>query len=199
MITEVLLEPGSAQLWVSTGDHTARLDLTPLLAAEPTHLLRLPRIWRRVAVTPEGNGLQWPGLTLGWNALRPLTVDRMPAAERYRPLLPYLRAHEPALHAPAPVSPLRVERLLSLRPTQLSRAAQTLMVPAPLAEQRLYDIGVLLTEAVGTTAVLPLLRRPWPVARRLNNSRLQSVEDCLVGGRPDLVERALMRLTLEAL
>lgn len=192
-ITEVLREPGSHKLWVTRGAETWLLDLTPLTSTTQGQLLLLPRAWQGVEITSNGYGLAWPGLTLGWTELSECCVQQMPPAERYRPLLPYLRSHEPPLWLP-PMSTERLQTLLLLRPNDLDRAVRALGAPAELAYQRLHDIALLLAEYVGHDALLPLLRRPWPVARRLNRITLVSMQDCLTGGHPHLVERALISL-----
>lgn len=198
-LTEVLIEPGQPQLWVTLGGGcTHLLDLTPLLASPRGETLRLSGNRQAVSLSPDGTGLRWPGLTLPWVALEPLSLHQLPAVERYRPLLPYLRAHEPWLGSTAPLTSARLQQLLSLRPQQLVQAAQSLGVSDVLAQQRLYDIGTLLAEYVGYGAMLNFLRRPWPPARRLGSPLFHSAQDCLLGGRPDLVERCLMHLVLES-
>lgn len=195
-LAEVLLEPGLPRLWVTAGELTYLLDCAPLLASGRGAPLRLPRVWRAVSTAPDGLGLRWPGLTLPWSEALPLSVAQMLPRERYRPLLPYLRGHEPPL-VMAPVTTSRLQTLLAVQPYQLQRAAECLQVDSVLAEQRLYDAGALLAEYVGYQALPSLLRRPWPVARRLQNPLLESMRDCLLGGRPDLVERMVTALVLE--
>ena len=192
-ITEVLREPGSHKLWVTRGAETWLLDLTPLTSTTQGQLLLLPRAWQSIKITSDGYGLAWPGLTLGWTELSECCVQQMTPAERYRPLLPYLRSHEPPLWMP-PMSRERLQTLLLLRPNDLDKAVRSLGAPTELVYQRLHDIALLLAEYVGHDALLPLLRRPWPVARRLNRITLVSMQDCLTGGHPHLVERALISL-----
>lgn len=192
-ITEVLREPGGHKLWVTRGAETWLLDLTPLTSTTPGQLLLLPRAWQGVEITSNGYGLAWPGLTLGWTELSECCVQQISPAERYRPLLPYLRAHEPPLWLP-PMSRERLQTLLLLRPNDLDKAVRSLGAPTELVYQRLHDIALLLAEYVGHDALLPLLRRPWPVARRLNRMTLLSMQDCLTGGYPHLVERASISL-----
>lgn len=195
-ITEVLREPGAARLWVTVGGSTHLLDLAALQATAQGQPLRLPRVWQAVTVTPDGAALAWPGVTLAWERLQLSSVHHLPFTERYRPLLPYLRCHEPPLSPIALVTPDRLQSLLSLKAHQVEQATRCLGVSPPLAQQRLYDVGCLLAEYVGSSALLPLLRRPWPVARRLNDPRLQSMQDCLIEGRPDVVERTALQLLL---
>ena len=192
-ITEVLREPGGHKLWVTRGAETWLLDLTAVANTVRGQLLLLPRVRQSVKITSDGHGLAWPGLTLAWTELSECCVCQMPAAERYRPLLPYLRSHEPPLWLP-PMSRERLQTFLLLRPNDLDNAVRALGAPAELAYQRLHDIALLLAEYVGHDALLPLLRRPWPVARRLNRITLVSMQDCLTGGYPHLVERTLMSL-----
>lgn len=192
-ITEVLREPGGHKLWVTRGAETWLLDLTPVANTVRGQLLLLPQAWQGVKITSNGYGLAWPGLTLGWTELSECCVCQMSAAERYRPLLPYLRMHEPPLWRP-PMTSDRLQRLLFLRPNDLDKAVRALGAPTELAYQRLHDIALLLAEYVGHDAMLPLLRRPWPVARRLDKVTLVSMRDCLTGGHPHLVERALISL-----
>lgn len=196
LLTEVLLEPGTPRLWVTAGELTSLLDCAPLLTAERGAPLRLPRVWRAVSISADGLGLHWPGLTLPWSDALPLSVAQMPPRERYRPLLPYLRGHEPPL-VMALMTTSRLQTLLAVQPYHLQRAAECLQVDSALAEQRLYDAAALLAEYVGYQALPSLLNRPWPVARRLRHPQMDSMRDCLLGGRPDLVERAITKLVLE--
>lgn len=192
-ITEVLREPGGHKLWVTRGAETWLLDLTPLTSTTQGQLLLLPRAWQSTKITSDGYGLAWTGLTLGWTELSECCVHQMPSPERYRPLLPYLRSHEPPLWLP-PMSRERLQTFLLLRPNDLDKAVRSLGAPTELVYQRLHDIALLLAEYVGHNAMLPLLRRPWPVARRLDKVTLVSMRDCLTGGHPHLVERALISL-----
>lgn len=200
LLTEVLIEPGGYQLWVTVdGETTHLIDLSPLVDTERGKLLRLPRAWRAVGIATDRRELRWPGLSLPWRELSPLTVHTVPYAERYRPLLPYLRCHTPPLYTVAPMTPLRLQSLLSLKSHQLPVAATELGAPEHLVQQRLYDVGVLLQHYLSPNPTLELLRRPWPIAHRLGSPLMSSMQDCLLRGRPDVVERVLINLILEEL
>lgn len=199
-LTEVLLEPGRPQLWVTLeGKTTHLLDLTALLETERGSVLRLPRAWRAVKLTPEKDGLRWPGLTLPRAELVPLTQYVVPVSERYRPLLPHLRCHEPPLYTVPPADAGRLQALLGLKAQEVHQASRALCVPESLAQQRLYDIGILLRHYTSPNAALEILRRPWPIAVRLDSPLMSTMQGCLLHGRPDVVERSLVHLLLEGL
>lgn len=198
-LTEVLVEPGAPQIWVSSGTFTHHIDLTPLLNLKKGMPLRLSRNRKAVSIAPDAESLSWPGLTLHWSDLQDMRVCQMPVQERYRPLLPYMRAHEPHLAPVAPITPSRLQLLLSLKTHQIEEAARSLNVSPDLANQRLYDIGIVLREYIGHDAMLSLLRRPWPIAARLSHPLFHNMQSCLIHGRPDLVEKCLVKLILEGM
>jgi Protein of unknown function (DUF2442) len=105
-ILEVCPEPGRAELWLTFDDGlTHRVDLFKLLVLERYRALRLPAVFARARIDDEGARLTWPGgahLTADMvlhaqdGTLPITTVAVVPAAQRYRPLLPCLHHLQPA-------------------------------------------------------------------------------------------------------
>ncbi len=198
MAGEILIEPGGRQLWLQYEEQGYRLDLAALLAQEGYAALRLPRVWRQGQLREDGS-LIWPGgAVLCPEQWQGCVIAQPQGDDYYRPLRPYLRYHEPVLWLrPEPISELDICRLLHCKSHQLERAAVALSAPVHLVRARLSDAAALLAEVVGPTALLPVLRRNWPVAQRMGDIRLTTMQDCLLLGRPDLVERSLVHLCLE--
>ena len=113
-ITEALPEPGIPHVWVTFNDEQShRIDLTPLFGLLPFHVLNMARVLHRVSVSPDQLHIQWPGgvridavsilqAPAGPVPVRPLAI--VPANQRFRPLLPYLRHLLPVIFVrPAPI------------------------------------------------------------------------------------------------
>ncbi|WP_180969936.1 DUF2442 domain-containing protein [Deinococcus planocerae] len=189
-ITEVLVEPGSHQLWVTLGgEQTHRIDLTPLLAVETYRTLRLRTLFARVQVSTNGHHLLWPGgarldiassLQAGPLPVRTLAV--VPAQQRYRPL------------RPLPIEPTVVQRLLQLRPGELDQILQRTPAPAEVLFARLYDLGVFLTGHFAPEHLAALMRQPWRYGEQRcpGEPLLHTMLGWLQWGRPDLIERPCM-------
>ncbi|UQN10229.1 DUF2442 domain-containing protein [Deinococcus sp. QL22] len=206
-IIEVLPEPGVPQVWVSTGDdQTHRVDLSPLLEIEAFRALQLPRVRQAVRVSPDGQHLRWPGgaqLDLpsitqapsGALPVRPVAV--MSTAQRYRPLLPYLKALDPMIYLPPdPVEPRLVGALLGLNPGELQEVTKHYRAPQDVTLHRLCDLGTFLNDLFARPQVSALLRRAWPYGIRScpGQPLLHTMLGCLRYGRPDLVERPCLLL-----
>ena len=206
-ITEVLPEPGSTQLWVTfSDDRTHRVDLELLLRLPEYRALGLNRLFGRVKVSADQLALEWPGgarvnsqailaTPVGWLPL--LTVAALPAAERYRPLLPYLRHLDlPIYLHPDPIEASTVIKVLRLKPGELDTACRNLRAPEALVYARLYDVGVFLEEHFLGADLSRLLRRPWRFGAEQSPGQplLHTMLGCLTYGRPDLVERVGLTL-----
>lgn len=202
-ITEVLVEPGSHQLWVTLGgEQTHRIDLTPLLAIEKYRTLRLRTLFARVQVSSDGYRLLWPGgarldipsiLRAGPLPVRTLAV--VPAQQRYRPLLPYLLHGQPHTYLrPLPIELAVVQRLLQLRPGELDQMLRHTLAPADVLLARLYDLGVFLTGHFAPQHLSALMRQPWRYGEQQcpGEPLLHTMLGCLQWGRPDLIERPCM-------
>jgi Protein of unknown function (DUF2442) len=205
--TEVLVEPGSHQVWVTFADaQTCRVDLTPLLTLDTHRSLRLPRVFAAVALSPAGRGLHWPGgvqLDSGSVRLAPVggwpvrPVACLPAHQRYRPLLPYLHYQDPPLQAqPLPVDRASVQRQLQLRPGELDQILRHSPVAAEILLPRLSDLATLLTGHFPGLSLAVLLRRPWrhSTLRYPSSPFLHTMLGCLQFGRPDLIEQPCLLL-----
>lgn len=204
-ITEVLVEPGVHQLWVTLGhEQTHRLDLQPLLDIETHRTLRLTTLFARVQVGPGGQHLIWPGgvqldlpslLEKPGAQLPARTLAVVPARHRYRPLLPYLLHQQPATYLrPTPIEPVTVQRLLRLRTSELDQVLRGVPVPAEPLLNRLYDLGVFLTSHFAEDHLYALMRRPWRYGEQQcpRQPLLHTMLGCLQNGRPDLIERPCM-------
>ena len=148
-ITEVLPEPGSTQLWVTfSNDRTHRLDLELLLRLPEYRALSLNRLLGRVQVSEDHLALEWPGgaqvsaqaiLASPGGPLPLLPMAVLPSAERYRPLLPYLRHLDlPIYLRPDPIEAHTVVKVLSLKPGELETACRNLRAPEAVVYARLY-------------------------------------------------------------
>ena len=206
-ITEVLPEPGSTQLWITfSDDRTHRLDLELLLRLPEYRALSLIRLFGRVQVSEDHLALEWPGgARIGTQAilasprgplpLMPVAV--LPAAERYRPLLPYLRHLDlPIYLRPDPIEAHTVVKVLGLKPGELETACRNLRAPEALVYARLYDVGIFLEEHFLGADLSRLLRRAWRFGAEQSPGQplLHTMLGCLMYGRPDLVERPLLTL-----
>ena len=212
IIIEALPEPGGTQLWVTFDDQlTRRIDLQPLLTQESHRLLRLPRAAARVTVDPDGLALRWPG---GANLLAESIlhapqgpqlvspVAMLPAAQRFRPLLPYLHHFTPALYIrPDPIEARVVSQWLGLHPEQLDQALRLVQAPNTIALGRLHDVMMVLLEHFSREHLHALLRRPWVYGQSKMPSQplYHSILGCLTYGRPDLVEQPCMLLLTGAM
>ena len=206
-ITEVLPEPGSMQLWLTFSDNrTHRLDLEPVLRLPEYRALGLHRLFGRVKVAEDGRALEWPGgarvgapaiLGASTGVLPLQLVAVMPSAERFRPLLPYLRHLDlPIYLHPDPIEAHTVVRMLSLKPGELETACRNLRAPETLVHARLYDVGTFLEEHFLGADLSRLLRRPWRFGAEQSPGQplLHTMLGCLTYGRPDLVERVGLTL-----
>lgn len=206
-ITEVLPEPGTTQLWVTfTDDRTHRLDLELLLRLPEYRALGLHRLFGRMKVSEDHLALEWPGgarvgaqaiLAAPRGPLPLLTVAVLPAVERYRPLLPYLRHLDlPIYKRPDPIEAGTVVKVLGLKPSELETACQNLRAPDAQVYGRLYDAGIYLQEHFSGDHLSSLLRRTWRFGAEHSPSQplLHTMLGCLMYGRPDLVERMCMVL-----
>ena len=201
-ITEVLPEPGSTQLWVSFSDDcTHRIDLELLLRLPEYRALALNRLFGRVTVSADRLALKWPGgaqvaaqaiLAAPAGPLPLLTVAVLPATERYRPLLPYLRHLDmPIYLRPDPIDAGTVVKVLGLRPGELEAACSNLRAPEGQVYGRLYDAGIFLQEHFARDHLASLLRHSWRFGLEQSPGQplLHTMLGCLTYGRPDLVER----------
>ena len=206
-ITEVLPEPGSTQLWVTfSDDRTHRLDLELLLRLPEYRALGLNRLFGRVKVSADHLALEWPGgarvglqaiLAAPVGPLPLLPVAVLPAAERYRPLLPYLRHLElPIYMHPDPIRSDTVMKVLGLKPGELETALRNLRAPEKQVYGRLYDAGIFLQEHFSRDHLSSLLRHSWRFGLEQSPGQplLHSMLGCLTYGRPDLVERMCVAL-----
>ena len=206
-ITEVLAEPGVPHVWVTfTNAQSHRIDLTPLLKLAPFRVLNMPRVLQRVSVAPDRLHIHWPGgarvsvmsiLQAPTTAVPVRPVAVVPADQRFRPLLPYLKHQVPALYLrPAPISPLDVCHLLGLRDAELTRLLSATAVPPNLVLNRVHDVAVFLEHIFSRVHVHSLVRRDWPYAIRHCPSEplLHTLLGCLQHHRPDLIERPCMLL-----
>jgi len=98
-ITEVLVEPGESQVWVTFDTlETHRLDLLPLIQSDTHESLILQKLFDRVKVGRDARHLVWPGGACLDAPHGPLPVGRraiLLADQRYRPLLPFLHYQQP--------------------------------------------------------------------------------------------------------
>lgn len=201
-ITEVLPEPGSTQLWVTfSDDRTHRIELELLLRLPEYRALALNRLFGRVKVSTGGGALEWPGgaqvtvqaiLTAPAWPLPLLPVAMLAAAERYRPLLPYLRHLDlPVYLHPDPIGADKVTKVLGLRTGELETACRNLRAPEGQVYGRLYDTGIFLQEHFSRDHLSGLLRHSWRfgLEQAPGQPLLHTMLGCLTYGRPDLVER----------
>lgn len=206
-ITEVLPEPGSTQLWVTfSDDRTHRIDLELLLRLPEYRALTLNRLFGRVKVSAGGVTLEWPGgaqvtaqalLATPPGPLPLLTVAVLPAAERYRPLLPYLRHLDlPIYLHPDPIEANTVVKVLGLKPGEFETACRNLRAPETQVCGRLYDAGIFLQEHFSREHLSGLLRHSWRFGLEQSPGQplLHTMLGCLTYGRPDLVERVGLTL-----
>lgn len=202
-MTEVLVEPGCTQVWVTFNDgFTHRLDLRPLLTLESHQSPRLPALFAQVQLSADHQFLRWPGgaildiAALLSSGERPTcTLAVMPSTQRYRPLLPYLRYQFPPLYLrPAPIERSVVEQLLQLRGGESTAILESLPVSTEILLNRLYDLAVFLTSHFDQTHIYTLMRRPWRFGQQQcpSNPLLHTMLGCLQRGRPDLIERPCM-------
>jgi len=152
-------------------DRTHRLNLEPALRLPEYRALLLPRLFGRVKVAAGGHALEWPGgarvgapavLGASTGVLPLQLVAVLPAAERFRPLLPYLRHLElPIYLRPDPIEGSAVMKVLGLKPGELETARRNLGAPEAQVYGRLYDAGISLQEHFSGDHLASLLRRPW--------------------------------------
>lgn len=208
-ILEVLPERGRPQVWVTcTNDRTYRIDLTPLCRLESHLQLRLATVAEHVRVAASGQAICWPGgaeldvasVQRAPGAMHPVRLmGTMTPARRYRPLLPYLEALQPAIYLrPAPIDAQVISQMLSLKTGELDSAPRHYHAPAELVLNRIYDVALFLQEHFSRDHLNVLLRRPWPYAQRVcpGDPLLHTMLDCLRYGRPDLIERPCQLLAV---
>lgn len=201
-LTEVIPEPGSHSLWMTfSSQQTALVDLTRLLNLPRYHPLRLSRLFNRAKVESGGRGIIWPGGVLlstgdvlaAPDSPLPLEIlAKVPAEQRYRPLLPYLQHLNLPMYArPLPIEPASVERLLQLKSGELTSALDHSPAPEAQVYARLYDIATFLGEHFGRDHLGTLLRHSWRYGqfRCPGQPHLHSMLGCMLHGRPDLIEQ----------
>ncbi len=206
-ITEVLVEPGSRQLWVTFNEvQTYRIDLSPLLETETHRVLQLLPCFAQAQISPDRQSIRWPGgaqldtasivrAPVGPLAVRPMAV--VPSVHRFRPLLPYLLYGEPHTYMrPAPIEPVTVQRLLQLKNGELAQILMALPVSDTVMLNRLYDLGMFLTGHFSEQHLYGLMRHPWRSSAQKypGDPILRTMLSCLQHGRPDLIERPCMLL-----
>ncbi|UQN08447.1 DUF2442 domain-containing protein [Deinococcus sp. QL22] len=204
-VSEVLPEPGRAQVWVTFDEReTHLLDLTGLLKHEKFQALRLRELFRAVQVAPDRQSICWPaGVRLGpqeltgsaaeWSGV--VTLGTVLPTSRYRPLLPYLRYQpQKGYLPPYPAEALVVQRLLQLKPGELRDSLKALHAPEEIALARLSDLGAFLSQLFAPEHLYALLRRPWHYGAQQcpDQVLLHTMLGCLMRGRPDLIERPCM-------
>lgn len=207
VISEVLVEPGQYQLWVTFDTlETHRLDLLPLALSDTHKSLILRKLFDQAKIGRDARHVTWPGgACLDARSILnapygPLPVGRLavlPADQRYRPLLPFLRYQQPPSYMrPQPIERVVIERLLNLKPGELATMLQALQVPSEVMLARLYDLAIFLTEYFAPEHLYGLMRRPWHYGQQQcpTQSFLHSMLGCLQHGRPDLVERPCLLL-----
>lgn len=208
-IIEVLPDSGM-RVWVTLGDNLTRLlDLTWLHKQSGYHSLQFPQLATAPRRTADGLHLYWPdGISLSHESIAQATsvtspvrlLRIVPAALRFRPLLPLLRAAEPRLHGYLDTRPEAIVRqAIGMRPSEWSAVMNvTALVPATLVAARLSDLYLLLTGLVPRTALPGLLRETWPyAARQTGPSSLPLTGiDCLQRGQFHLLEEPLVQLLL---
>lgn len=208
-IVEVLPDSGT-RVWVTLGDNLTRLlDLRWLRQQGGYHSLQFPQLANAPRRTADGLHLYWPdGTSLAHGSIAQATTASspvrllriVPAALRFRPLLPLLRAAEPRLHGYLDTRPDAIVRqAFGMKPSEWSAVMSvTSLVPAPLVAARLSDLYLLLSGLVPRAALPGLLREAWPyAARRAGPSPLPITGiDCLHRGQFHLLEEPLVRLLL---
>jgi Protein of unknown function (DUF2442) len=204
-VTEVLVEPGGHQLWVTfADDQTCRVDLTPLLKLDMYRSLRVPQIFARAEPALAGAGVSWPGgAYLDAQSVRTapegeqpvLPIACLPAMHRYRPLLPYLQYQLSNVQLGLK-DPVVIQRLLQLRAGELDQMIRNSPVPAELLLPRLSDLSTFLTSHFDSVHVSALLRRPWRYGQEQcpAAAHLHTMLGCLQFGRFDLIERPCLLL-----
>ncbi len=159
-----------------------------------------------MVVSPDQQHLHWPGgaqvdfasilqAPAGPIPIQPLAV--VPADQRFRPLLPYLRQLSPAIYLrPGPIDAAVVLQALGLRTAELTSLLTATSIPEALILNRLYDLATFLEHLFSRTHVHSLVRRDWPYAIRQcpGQPMLHTLLGCLQHGRPDLIERPCMLL-----
>lgn len=201
MIREVLPDV-HRRLWVTTGDRTRQVELSPERGPGAMLPLRMPQVFGSVKVTDDGLALRWAGgFTVSlYDLTRPhpwlSVLTEVPARDRYRPLLPLLRYCTPgaALHE----QPTRhhLVRIYALRAGELDAILRAYPVPEDRLLHRLHDIALCLHHHVFGGLPVTLLRRPWPYAahRCPHDRQLHTLQSCFEWGRLDLVEDPLWAL-----
>ncbi|UBV45558.1 DUF2442 domain-containing protein (plasmid) [Deinococcus taeanensis] len=206
-ITDVWAE-GDHHTWVTLNDGQTRLlNLEPLCTLRTHHSLRWPQIARQPVPSPDGQHVLWPsGAALDLASIRaaphgalPVGLDALlPQAQRYRPMLPYLKGLEPAPHAYLDVRPLdRLLPLLGLRQSEWRSIAERYQpVPAELVHARLSDLALILTSLVPAALLPSLIRQPWNHAlqRCPHQPHVHTAAGCIRFGRLDLIETPLLML-----
>lgn len=208
-IHEVLPE-GDHQLWATLSDgHTRLLDLRPLYCLPSYQALRLHALARQPALTLDGQHVVWPnGALLDITSIRkaptgplPVQIDALISqSRRYRPVLPVLKALDPAVHHYLDVRPVDSLLLrLGLKKTDwtfLLDRCRT--VPPELLHARLSDLTLLLSSLIPDLLLPGLLRQTWPYAlhRCPKHPTLHTADGCLRFGRFDLLEVPLTALLL---
>lgn len=207
LITEVLVEPGQHELWVTFGMlETHRIDLRPLTLVETHRTLTLGRLFERVKIGRGARHLNWPGgACLDACSIQnaphgTLPVGRvavLPSEQRYRPLLPYLVHQQPPPYLrPLPIEPVTVERLLQLKPGELRVILQSINAPHEVVLPRLHDLAIFLAEHFALEHIYGLLHRPWRYGQQRcpDSTFMHTMLGCLLHGRPDLLERPFLLL-----
>lgn len=207
MITEVLVEPGQHQLWVTFEmRETHRIDLRPLTLDDTHRTLTLGRLFERVKIGRSAQHLSWPGgacldarsiLDAPHGTLPIIRIAVLPSEQRYRPLLPFLLHQQPPSYLrPLPIEPVMVERLFQLKPGELGVMLQSVNAPHEVVLPRLHDLAIFLTEHFAPEHLYGLLHRPWRYGQQQcpNQTFMHTMLGCLLHGRPDLIERPCLLL-----
>lgn len=191
VINEVLPDIHS-QLWVTTGERTAHVQLHPEHGGDAMLPLRLPRVFAGARVTPGGDAIRWPGgFTLSASTLsaprtgRWLThLGEVPSAARYRPLLPLLRHGTTGIYLHPQPTRQSVLQMFGMKDSQLGSVLRAYQVPEDLLLHRLYDLGQFLQSHVAPGMPPTVLRAPWPYAihRAPHQTQLHTLLGCLTWG-----------------
>jgi hypothetical protein len=187
-----------AQLWVTSGERTMQVQLHPEHGGDAMLPLRLPRVFAGAQLTPDGQGVRWPGgFTLSRHLLEGRTDHRwlthlgsVPVQERYRPLLPLLRCITTGIALPPQPSRVNVLKLFGMSESELGGILRAYRVPEDVMLHRLYDLGLFLKSHLYAEMPVAVLKRPWAYAvhRVPQQQSLHSLLGCLALGRLDLVE-----------
>ncbi|WP_412026660.1 hypothetical protein [Deinococcus yunweiensis] len=197
VLTEVLSDV-HAQLWVTTGERTLRVQLHPEHGGDAMLPLRLPRVFAAARLTPDGDAILWPGgFTLPAHTLETRRDQRwlthlgsVPVGERYRPLLPLLKAGTTGVYLHPQPTRLSIIKMFGMRDGELEFILRAHRVPEEVMLHRLYDLGLFLKHHFYPEMPVGVLRRPWAYAahRVPHQTGLHTLLACLSWGRLDLAE-----------